>query len=166
MRFLASILPYATLITAIMAMISGGLTWRQSRRARALTAAVQLVQTIQPPEFARSIQLIIQLPENADPKLVLGNPEVVTAAYVVSHVFESLAVLVFYRLLPLHLVDHLIGGYVRVSWNRLRPYVENRRALLGATFGEWFQWLDERMEENPAPGKVLGAATTYRNWRG
>jgi hypothetical protein len=84
---------------------------------------------------------------------------------VVGHAFESLGVMVFYRLLPLHLVDHLIGGYVRASWLRLRPYVEMRQAQLGPMFGEWFQWLAERLSESPAPGKDIGAFEAYKDWR-
>jgi hypothetical protein len=31
-------------------------------------------------------------------------------------------------------------------------------------FGEWFQWLAERMEQYPAPGKAQGAAAAFRDW--
>jgi hypothetical protein len=74
-------------------------------------------------------------------------------------------VLVYHRLLPLHLVDHLCGGYVRASWKRMRPVVVARRSALGATFGEWYQWLAERIEQYPAPGKDIGAPIAFKNWK-
>lgn len=164
LRVLSSIARYATLLTVLVGVIFGILTAIQWKRTRALAAAVEVVRAIQTREFVESIQWILKLPEDAAPELVVSKPENISAAYVVSHAFESLGVLVFYRLLPLHLVDHLIGGYVRASWRRLKPHVEADRAVFGVMFGEWFQWLAERMIEDPAPGKEAGAAKAYREW--
>lgn len=61
-------------------------------------------------EFTLSITIIMQLPEDAPAETVLEHNENAAALYVVSHMFESLGVLVYHRLLPLHLVDHLIGA--------------------------------------------------------
>jgi hypothetical protein len=74
-------------------------------------------------------------------------------------------VLVFHRLLPLRLVDHLLGGYVRAAHLRTRRYVLRRRDEVGVMFGEWFQWLAERLDEHPAPGKSQNAAVVHRRWR-
>ncbi len=149
----------------VVGVVFGLLTLRQWNRARSLTAAVELVHTIQTPDFTRSIARVIELPIDADPQRVLEDPELVTAIYVVSHALESLGILVYHRLLPLHLVDHLIGGYVRASWSRVRRYVEVRRTTLGSMFGEWFQWLAEQLEKHPAPGKSLGAAQAFKDWQ-
>ncbi len=165
MKYLAPLLPYATLLAVFVAVFFGIITARHGRRFRYLTAATELVRTTQPPEFTQSVQRILELPIDAPADSVASRPELVYAAYVVGHAFESLGVMVFYRLLPLHLVDHLVGGYVRASWLRLRPYVELRRARLGPMFGEWFQWLAERLAESPAPGKRLGAPQAHRTWR-
>lgn len=148
-----------------VAIVFGILTLRQWHRTRYLTAAAELVRMMQTPEFARSIALVIELPERADPKEIAARPEIVTAVYQISHVFESLGVLVYHRQLPLHLVDHLIGGYVRASWARVGPYVQARRAVMGAMFGEWYHWLAERLEERPAPGKKVGAWIAHKRWR-
>jgi len=40
-----------------------------------------------------------------------------------------------------------------------------RRATLGAMFGEWFQWLAERIDEYPAPGKDVGAPIAFKDWK-
>ncbi len=165
LRALASVLPYVTLLTVVIGVVFGVITALQFRRARSLTAAVELVHAIQNADFAEGIQRIVELPERAPPERVLRSPDMMRAAYAVSHVYESVAVLVFYRLLPLYLVDRLMGGYVRASWVRLAPYVHEQRARLGPMFGEWFQWLAERIEERPAPGKQLGAPIAHRRWR-
>lgn len=165
MQYLAPLLPYATLLAVIVAVVFGLITARHGRRLRYLTAATELVHTTQTAEFSQSVQRVLELPVEARADTVMSDPELVSAAYVVGHAFESLGVMVFYRLLPLHLVDHLIGGYVRASWLRLRPYVELRRARLGPMFGEWFQWLAERLAESPAPGKDAGAHLAHRAWR-
>src|SRR6476646_5730763 len=134
LRVLSSVARYATLLTVLVGVIFGMVTAIQYKRTRALAAAVEVVTAIQTPAFAESIQRILMLPEDAAPELVSSKPENISAAYVVSHAFESLGVLVFYRLLPLHLVDHLIGGYVRASWKRLKPHVEAERASFGVMF--------------------------------
>lgn len=149
----------------LVAIVFGILTLRQWHRTRYLTAAAELVRMMQTAEFARSIALVVELPERTDPKMIMERPELVAAVYHISHVFESLGVLVFHRQLPLHLVDHLIGGYVRASYRRVGPYIEARRITMGAMFGEWYQWLAERLEERPAPGKTLGAWIAHRRWR-
>jgi hypothetical protein len=145
--------------------VFGILTLRQWHRTRYLAAAAELVRMMQTPEFARSIALVIELPERADPHQIASRAEMVTAVYQISHVFESLGVLVYHRQLPLHLVDHLIGGYVRASWARVGLYVQARRVTMGAMFGEWYQWLAERLEERPAPGKNVGAWIAHKRWR-
>ena len=151
-------------LTVVVALLFGTLTIRQWRRTRYLTAAAELVRTMQTPEFTRSIARVVDLDEGIATSELLADREVMAAVYAVTHVFESLGVLVYHRLLPLHLVDHLCGGYVRASWTRVKPIVVARREKLGV-FGEWFQWLAERMEQYPAPGKTVGAPVAFKDWR-
>ena len=150
-------------LPVLVAVVFGVLTLGQWRRTRYLSAAAELVHTIQTPEFTRGIARVMELPQNADSAQI--DAETAAAILTVAHVFESLGVLVFHRLLPLHLVDHLLGGYVRASWRRTGRYVESRRVTVGAMFGEWFQWLAERLDEYPAPGKSESAAIVHRDWK-
>src|SRR5690242_17319542 len=96
---LAVLAPLTTLVTVLTAVVFGVLTLRQYRLARSLTAAVELVHTIQTPEFARSLGRVLQLPEDAEPRRVLEDAEMMGAADVLTHGFESLGILVYYRLL-------------------------------------------------------------------
>jgi hypothetical protein len=165
MAQLAALVPYSSIFAVLVAIVFGTLTLRQWQRARYLAGAAELVHTIQSAEFNRAIARIVELPEGAPAERIREDPDLAAAAYVVGHVFESLGVLVYHRILRLHLVDHLVGGYVRTSWRRLRPYIESRRSERGAMFGEWFQWLFERIEEQPAPGKRIGAHVAFRRWK-
>jgi hypothetical protein len=155
----------APLLAVVVALVFGTLTIGQWQRTRQLTAAAELVHTMQTAEFTRAIARIVELPEGADATTLLADRDVMASFYAVSHVFESLGVLVYHRLLPLHLVDHLCGGYVRASWKRMKPVVLTRRGELGVTFGEWYQWLAERIEQYPAPGKDVGAPVAFKDWK-
>jgi hypothetical protein len=149
----------------VVAVVMGWLQIRQMRKTRALFTSAELVHSMQTPEFARSVQLVLTLPDAADPALVRDNAEMAAAVLLLSHVFESLGVLVYHRILHLHLVDDLMGGYVRESWKKLKPHVEARRQELGPYYGEWMQWLAEKLDEFPSPGKKDGAHRTHRRWR-
>jgi hypothetical protein len=164
-KYITSVLPYATLMTAMVGVISFIFSVRISQRTRYLTAAVELVQTLKSADFTESIHLVMTLPENASPQSVLSSEELTRAANTVCHTFESLGIMVFHRLLPLYLVDQLVGGYGRAAWRRLQPYVRMRREVHGPTFAEWFQWLSERLATEPVPESKLGAAIAYRHWR-
>jgi hypothetical protein len=154
----------ASSLAVVVALVFGTLTIRQWQRTRYLSAAAEMVRMVLTPEFTRAIARVVELPEKAALE-GMATPELLHAITVVTHGFEGLGVLVFHRLLPLHLVDHLVGGYVRAAWKRLQPYVESRRESLGPMFGEWFQWLAERLEEDPAPGKNVGAYLAHKTWR-
>jgi hypothetical protein len=146
-------------------VIFGTLTLRQWQQTRYLAAAAELVHTIQSEQFNAAIDRVMGVAENCPADRIRGDKELAAAAHAIGHTFESLGVLVFHRVLTLQLVDHLVGGYVRTSWLRLRPYVEARRKEVGAMFGEWFQWLAERLEQYPAPGKREGAHVAFRRWK-
>ncbi len=155
----------ASAIAVLVAVIFGVLQIRQMRKTRALFALTELVRAMQTPEFTRSVRLVLTLPEGAAPELVGGDATIVPAVLTVSHVYESLGVLVFHRIVHIHLVDDLMGGYVRESWRRLKPYVESRRRELGVYYGEWMQWLAERLQEHPSDGKQEGAHIAHRRWQ-
>lgn len=50
------------------------------------------------------------------------------------------------------LVALVMGVLTLRQWHRTR-------------YGEWFQWLAERMDENPAKGKSQRAHLFHRSWR-
>jgi hypothetical protein len=138
---------------------------RQAERKRRDAAAVQFVNSYLSPEFMRAIKAIDSLPAQVSAQDVTdkGMEE---AASTANYVFEALGIVVYERIVPLRILDNLVGMRTRASWSRLRPWVEERRRLLDRpAFGEWFQWLAERLEENLPPGRSEGAHVRLRDWR-
>lgn len=162
---IAMVANVASALSVVIALSFGVLQIHQMRKTRALFTSAELVRAIQTAEFANSVRLVLTLPDDADPSLISENPEMARAVLTLSHVYESLGVLVYHRVIHLHLVDDLMGGYVRESWTRVRPYMLLRRAEVGVYYGEWMQWLAERMADYPSPGKDRGAHVAHKGWK-
>ena len=162
---IATLANLASGLAVIVAVIFGSLQVQHMARTRALFTAAELVRAMLTREFSLSVRKVLTLPDHADPELIRQNEEMADAVLSLSHVFESLGVLVFHRVIPLHLVDDLMGGYIRQCWRKIRPYVEVRRKELGISYGEWLQWLAERIEQFPSPGKQEGAHFSHRDWK-
>ena len=67
---------------------------------------------------------------------------------------ESLGILVAERFIDITLVDKTLGSFVTTSWDKLKKVILDMRAKLPDLFlCEYFQWLeerlDERMQKNP-----------------
>ncbi len=162
---LATLANVASAMAVLVAALLGTLQIRQMVKTRALFTSTELVRAMLTADFTRSVRLVMTLPDHADPLLIQNSPDMSAAVLSLSHVFESIGVLVFHRILPLHLVDDLMGGYVRQSWRKCRPHIEVRRRELGVSYGEWMQWLAEKLDEHPSPGKHLGAHLAHKRWR-
>jgi hypothetical protein len=106
------------------------------------------------------------LPDGADPQAILGDPTRLEAVHTLNFAFETLGVMVFHGILPLRIVDDIIGQFCQVSWRKLGPYFAHIRARDRTNgYGEWFQWLAERLAELDRPEKKVGAHVAYRGWR-
>ena len=89
------------------------------------------------------------------------------AAMLVPFACEMLGSIVFEGVVELHTLDRMVGGWVRGSWVRLRRWVESERVEdRNANVGEWWQWLYEQLEADPASGKALGTHVANRCKRG
>lgn len=161
---IATLANIASALTVLVALVFGTLQIRQMAKTRALFTSTELVNAMMTAEFAQNIRIVLTLPDHAEPGLVRDDPEMASAVLALSHVFEGIGVLVFHRILPLNLVDDLMGSYVRQTWRKLRPHVEVRRREMGVNYGEWMQWLAERLDEFPSPGKGQGAHLAHRRW--
>lgn len=90
------------------------------------------------------------------------------AAQSIGLILEGLGYAVFARMIPLNVVDELMGGTVRVAWRKLRRYVEYERERAGSQkTWEWFQWLAEQLDRHSRARTSLavGAHDAYRDWR-
>jgi hypothetical protein len=164
METIGGIANVATALALLVAVAFGILQLGHLAKTRAIFSSAELVHSFQTADFTRSVIAVSQLPDGADPETITRDPAVFAATQYVGHVFESLGVLVYHRIIPLHLVDDLLGGYVRLCWRKLGPQVTARRRDMGINYGEWMQWLAERLAEHPSPGKSEGAHLAHRTW--
>lgn len=145
--------------------IFAGYQFMLHRRQREDSAALQVLTALQDADFRAAYAQVWELALGADPETIdKGSPELKAAVECVTMTFESLGVMVHNRIVPLDLVDQVIGGFLRESWRRLAPYVEWKRKKLGSRrWAEWYQWLAERMDlENR---RTQGAYVAFRDWQ-
>jgi hypothetical protein len=148
------------------AIVFGIAQMRQFRQQRQDALAVELMRSIQDTEFTRSLRLLLELPREATlAEFRARGPEIEDVAWALAAKYETLGYLVYRGIMPIELVEELVGGVGVHLWARLRPWAlavreeQNQPLLL-----EWYQWLAERLEERDRPAAVP-AYTRYRDWK-
>ena len=138
--------------------------YRQQRRE---TAAIELLRSFQNPEFSRSLRAVLVLPKGLRKNdLEECSDGEKNAIMVVVLTFESIGVMVFRGIVPLEMVNELLGGVCVESWSRLNQYMQDSRAESDRkTMGEWFQWLAERLDDHHTRYGRPPAYEQYRHWR-
>ena len=138
--------------------------YRQQRRE---TAAIELLRSFQNPEFSRSLRAVLTLPKGVRKnELKECSDGDKNAIMVVVLTFESIGVMVFRGIVPLEMVNELLGGVCVESWTRLNQYMQDSRADSDRkTMGEWFQWLAERLDERHTRDGRPPAYEQYRHWQ-
>ncbi len=155
------------------AVVVGGLGFgvvqlHHYREQRRETAAIELLRSFHNPEFSRALRSVLDIPIGAHKKdLGECSTDQESAIMVVMLTFESIGLMVFRNIVPLDMVDELLGGVCVECWGRLNNYIrdmriENKRDSLS----EWFQWLAERLQENQARNGYTVAYEHHRHWRG
>lgn len=153
---------------AVFAAIIFGISQiRQFHQERRDMAAIELVRSVQDSEFTNGFRLIHALPEEisaADYK-ALGT-EYIKFGLAIGMKYESIGLLVFKKVIPLEIVEELVGGVAITFWKRLSPWVESMREDQSADFVfEWFEWLVERLKERGRDER-LPANKQYGDWHG
>lgn len=144
----------------------GALQIGQMSRKRRDAAAVEVVRSVQTPEFARAVRLLWSLPEGADAAALRAEAGFEEAAIAFGTTIETMGVLVYHRVVPLAIVQDLIGGAIVLVWRRTKPYFAELRAAQGRPGAfEWFEWLADRLAEQAPPYKAAGAQVAFRAWR-
>jgi hypothetical protein len=165
---LGTIANVATAAAVIIGLVFGIAEIAHARREREERGAFEVVHAMLTPEWMRSMAIVQSLPDAIPAADLEADPKKLEAAVSVGIILETLGYSVYRRLVPLVVVDDLIGGTVRVAFRKMRGFIEFDRARVGSQKSwEWFQWLTERLEEH-VPGKTtlaLGAHQAHRNWR-
>jgi len=165
---LSTIANIATALTVLTAVVFGLIEMRHARKEREERAAFVAVQAILTPAWMRSMVLVQTIPDGVTASKIEADPRILEAAQSIGIILEGLGYAVFARMVPLNVVDELMGGTVRVAWRKLQRYVEYERERAGSQkTWEWFQWLAEQLDRNSRARTSLtvGAHDAYRDWR-
>lgn len=170
MRDLTTLANLAEILGAII--VIGGVVFaviqiRLFRRQRLEAAAIEVIRSWQSPEFTRAFTVIQKLPDGiSGAKLRSHCPDCESMAMTVGNTFESFGVMVYRRIVPLAVVDELLGGATLVLWRKLAAWVDElRKEQSRETVYEWFQWLAERLQEQASSNELEGAHVTHRDWK-
>jgi hypothetical protein len=158
----------ATALTVITGVGFGLVEARRARQDREERAAFAAVQALMAPTWVKSAVIVRGIPEGMSAADIEADPRVLEAAHAVSFTLEGIGYAVFARVVPLKVVDDLVGGTARVAWRKLQRYVEFERERAGSQKSwEWFEWLVEQMDRHGASRTSLtvGAPQVYRDWK-
>jgi hypothetical protein len=162
----ATALDVATTSAVVVGVVFGLAEVRHAVRDRRDHAAVDIVRTVQTQEVRRAVERVLNLPDDADPELIRGDPVLLEAALAVDSACEMWGSMVYEGVVDHHMLDRMVGGWIRGTWSRLGRWVEAERAdKRNPNIGEWWQWLYERLEADPDPGKRQRAHIAYRGIR-
>lgn len=161
---IATVVNIVSGIAVVAGVVFAVVQLRQANRERRDAAAVTIVGTVQTQEVRQAVRLILDLPERVDPEIVRSDTALLDAALAVDSACEMWGSMVYEGVVDHRLLDRMVGGWVRGTWARLSLWVETERAKLdNPNVGEWWQWLVEVLENDPDPGKQLGAHVAYRH---
>jgi hypothetical protein len=165
---LSTVANVATALTVLTAVVFGLIEMHHARKEREERAAFVAVQAILTPAWIQSMTLVQAISEGTTPSQIEADQRLFQAAQSIACILESLGYAVFARMVPLNVVDELLGGTVRVAWRKLRGYVEYERKRAGSQKNwEWFQWLAEQLDRHSKAPTSLdrGAHEAYHDWR-
>ena len=156
-------------IFGALTIIGGGLfavvQFREIRRRRASQVAADLCSNFTEPDLARAINLLRTLPDGLGiEEIEKRGTEYEEAMQIVGMTFETMGLLVHKEIASFEIVQKLAGGLLLMMWRKMGTWTKEVREDQGnPRFGEWIQWLAERIEEcEPA---VTPAHEAFADWR-
>jgi hypothetical protein len=165
---LSTLANVATALTVITGVAFGLIEMWRARREREERAAFTAVQALMSPEWMSSAVTVAAIPDGTGAAEIERDPKLLEAGLKMATIMEGIGYSVFARMVPLAVVDDLVGGTARVAWRKLQPFIEFERQRSGSQKSwEWFQWLAEQLESHRLSRTSLteGAFTVYRHWK-
>jgi len=162
----STIAELVTALTLVVGVVFAVIQVRHLRGSREREAALELLHSFQTVEFVKALRIVVDLPAGLSRKEIeerLGERVDFLAVFMAT--WESIGILVFRREISLDLVDDFFGGFAVVSWRVIKRSVEERRSKLQPRYGEWFEWLVERLMERQSTSPPVPAHTKHRNWK-
>lgn len=155
-------------ITVLIGLLLAANEVRQFRQSRERDSALRLFETFQRPEFSKGVRIVFGLPDREfsvkELKEYLG--EDIEYIDLLGTAVEGLGILVKNREIKLDLVEEFFGGPIVLYWKRLHSYMKEIRKTSGReSFGEYVQWLAERLMEKEVNKSFVPAHIEFKDWK-
>jgi hypothetical protein len=164
---LSTIANVATALTVLTGVFFGLMEARRARQERRERAAFTAVQAVMTPAWMKSMVLVQSIPDGATAEDIMSDASRFEAAQRIGLILEGIGYSVYARIVPLSVIDDLLGGTARVAFRKMRPYIqfERKRASSEKTW-EWFEWLIVQLDRHSRSKTSLtvGAHEAYRDW--
>jgi hypothetical protein len=167
---LGTVASFAQILSAIAvgaAVVFAFLQVRQFRQQRRDLAGVELMRTMQNRELVEAWDRVVSVDRSvstADARAM--GPEYERAAHSLVAVYEALGLLVFRGIVPFDLVRESTSGPFAAAWEALHVWVEEVRVRRSdERYGEWFQWLAERLQQFNEKASLEPAHKRFAAWR-
>ena len=151
--------------TILVGVVFAAVEFVEFRRRRKAQVATELFRRFTEPELGRAITLIRRLPDGVSvEELQQMGSEYEEAAQIVGMAFESMGLLVFRNMASFQMIQELTGGLLLTLWRKIEVWVKTTRDLqANPRFGEWVQWLAERLAEQE--GDMVPAYEAHADWK-
>lgn len=136
-------------LTIVLGGLFAAFQFIEYRRRRKAQVAADLCRRFAEPEFARAVTLIRRLPDGITlEELQAMEPEYEEAAQIFGMAIETMGLLVHENVASFQMIRKLTGGLLLAMWRKLEIWIrETRKEQDNPRFGEWVQWLVERIAE-------------------
>jgi hypothetical protein len=146
---LANMAEILSAIIVVGGIIFAILQMRQTRQQRRELAAIELFRSFGSPKFADAYRSVLHFPDGMTAKdLERKFPGGEQCAMLIANTMENVGVMMFQRIVPSAVVNHLVGSSTIILWRKLQPWVEDLRTELDDAYAfEWFQWLAMKLDD-------------------
>ena len=167
MNNLSHIAMLAEIFSALAIVLGAGYAAVQYFAFRTLRrdqAAAELCRRFSEPDLARAVIQLFRLPDGLPAEeFRKQGQEYEEAAQIVGVTFETMGLLVYRDIASFTLVQEMSGGLLQALWRKMGPWVHGVREETGnPRFGEWVQWLAERLQEREE--EIEPAFAAHRDW--
>lgn len=162
----SSVADIASALAVAPSLIYLALQMRESKISAEREAAFELIRSFQTVEFARMLQLSLDVPpglSRADLEAHFDEQNALLYSYFAT--WESLGIMVHRGQISLKLVCDFFSHPILLAWQMAETSVMETRRLAGRdTPWEWFQWLAERVRIYEEKNEPVPAYIEFDDW--
>jgi hypothetical protein len=162
-----ALLSLISTLAVVAGLVFAGLQVRGAQQQRSREASLVLARSTQSVEYMKALRLIMSLPDGVSMEDLadrLGEQQDLVWGW--TNTMEVLGILVYRREVEMDLVDDFFSGHIATGWRKLsRALAQAREQTQRPTWGEWFEWLANRMEERESLHPPVPAYVAFRDWQ-